>query len=177
MSIAASRYARALLDVLYPATAESGLEQLKKFSAVLAQQPAARVVFESPMISPDRRKDLLNKLGDSLGFDMPIRNFLALLIERNRLNILGEIVSAYETLLDEKLGIVRASVSSAMELDPAQHKQVAATLQTLTGKKVRMEVSVDPGLIGGLVAQVGSTIYDGSVRSQLETFRSSLLEH
>ena len=176
MSVAASRYAKALLDVLYPAKAEMGIDQLRNFSLMLTEQADAQLVFKNPTISTDHRKDLLSKVGDSLKLDTPIRNFLSLLIERNRLDLLGEITSTYETLLDEKLGVVRAHVTSALELDSAQQGQVAAKLQAMTGKKIRMQVSVDPALIGGLVAQVGSTIYDGSIRQQLQTFRNSLTQ-
>jgi len=176
MSVAATRYAKALLDVLYPNRAEMGREQLIKFASVLSQQGDARLVLENPTVSPERRKELLNKIGDALTLDAPIRNFLGLLVERNRLDLMDEIVSTYEALLDEKLGVVKARITSALELDSRQREEVAARLQTLTGKRVRMEVSVDPSLIGGLVAQVGSTIYDGSIRQQLQTFRNSLTQ-
>ena len=176
MSVAASRYARALLDILYPAKAETGLEQLRAFSALLGEQPTARLVLENPTVSTDRRKDLLTKLGDALSLDAALRNFLGLLTERNRLDLIEEIIAAYETFLDEKQGVVRARVSSAIALDSAQQGRVAEKLRALTGKKVRMEVTVDPSLIGGLVAQVGSTIYDGSVRQQLQAFRNSLTQ-
>jgi F-type H+-transporting ATPase subunit delta len=176
MSVASSRYAKALLDVLYPARAESGHDQLKTFLSVLSEQEDARLVFENPTLSVDTRKSLLAKIGDALSLDAPIRNFLALLIDRNRLDLLEEIIGTYETLLDEKLGVVRARVTTAIELDANQREQVSARLHALTGKKVRMETFVDPSLIGGLVAQVGSTIYDGSVRQQLQTFRNSLTQ-
>lgn len=176
MSVAASRYAKALLDVLYPTRAEKGREQLLQFSSLLEEQRDARRILENPTVSTEKRKELLNKIGDVLTLDPPIRNFLGLLIERNRLDVLAEIVSTYEALLDDKLGVVRARVTSALELDSQQRDQVIAKLQALTGKKVRMEVSVDPSLIGGLVAQVGSTIYDGSIRQQLQTFRNSLTQ-
>lgn len=176
MSVAATRYARALLDVLFPSRAERGREQLMKFASTLSAHADARLVLENPTVSTEKRKDLVNKLGDALTLDPPIRNFLSLLIERNRLDLLNEIVSTYETLLDEKQGVVKARITSALELDSQQQADVAARLQSLTGKKVRMEVSVDPSLIGGLVAQVGSTIYDGSIRQQLKTFRNSLTQ-
>jgi F-type H+-transporting ATPase subunit delta len=176
MSVAASRYAKALLDVLYPTRAEKGREQLLQFSSLLDEERGARGLLENPTVSTEKRKELLNKIGDALTLDPPIRNFLSLLIERNRLDVLAEIVSTYEALLDDKLGVVRARVTSALELDSKQRDQVIAKLQALTGKKVRMEVSVDPSLIGGLVAQVGSTIYDGSIRQQLQTFRNSLTQ-
>jgi F-type H+-transporting ATPase subunit delta len=176
MSVAASRYAKALLDVLYPNRAEKGREQLLQFSSLLNDQDDARRILENPTVSAEKRKELLNKIGDALTLDPPIRNFLGLLIERNRLDVLAEIVSTYEALLADKLGVVRARVTSALELDSRQRDQVITRLEALTGKKVRMEVSVDPSLIGGLVAQVGSTIYDGSIRQQLQAFRNSLTQ-
>ena len=176
MSVVASRYAKALLDVLYPAKAEMGREQLRKFSSVLSEHADARVVFENPTVSTERRRDLLHRIGETLALDSPIQNFLGLLIEKNRLDLLDNVVSTYEGLLDERLGVVKARVTSALELDPQQRDEVAARLQTLTGKKIRMEVSVDASLIGGLVAQVGGTIYDGSIRQQLQTFKNSLTQ-
>ena len=79
MSVAASRYARALLDVLYPAKADLGREQLLEFTSVLANQADARFLLENPTVPVERRKALVNKIGDSLGLDTPIRNFLGLL--------------------------------------------------------------------------------------------------
>jgi F-type H+-transporting ATPase subunit delta len=176
MSVAASRYAKALLDVLYPSKAEKGREQLSQFTAVLSQQTDARLVLENPTIATERRRDLLNKIGDALALEPPVQNFLGLLIDRNRLDLLDEISSTYGTLLDERVGVVKARVTSALELDSKQKDQVVTRLEAITGKKVRMEVLVDPSLIGGLIAQVGSTIYDGSIRQQLETFRNGLTQ-
>ena len=176
MSVAASRYAKALLDVLYPAKAEVGREQLLKFSSLLSQQAEARVLLENPTVSVERRKELLARVGDALALEPPIRNFLSLLVERNRLELMDEIVQTYESLLDEKLGVVRARITSAQDLDTKQRDEVVSRLQALTGKKVRMEVFVDPSLIGGLVAQVGSTIYDGSIRQRLQSFRDNLTQ-
>jgi F-type H+-transporting ATPase subunit delta len=176
MSVAASRYAKALLDVLYPSKAEKGREQLSQFISVLSQQTDARLVLENPTVATERRRDLLNKIGDALVLEPPVRNFLGLLIDRNRLELLDEISSTYDALLDERLGVVKARVTSALEMDSKQRDQVVTRLEAITGKKVRMEVLVDPSLIGGLVAQVGSTIYDGSIRQQLETFRNSLTQ-
>jgi F-type H+-transporting ATPase subunit delta len=176
MSVAARRYAKALLDVLYPAKADAGLEQLQAFSTVLKQNTDAKLVFENPTVSTERRKDLLNKIGDALKLDTPLRNFIGILIDRNRLDILGEVVTTYSSLLDEKLGVVQAHVTSAHALNSIQQGEVTAKLQALTGKKVRMQVSIDPELIGGMIAKVGSTIYDGSIRTQLQTFRNSLTQ-
>ena len=176
MSVAATRYAKALLDVLHPDRSAAGLDQLRSFAEVLSREADARAILDHPTLAMEKRKGLLNKIAEALGLTEPIRNFLGLLMERYRLDLLDEIVSTYERLLDEKQGIIRAQVTSARELDSEQQEAVAARLQTVTGKKIRMKVSVDPALIGGIIAQVGSTIYDGSIRQQLATFRDSLAQ-
>jgi F-type H+-transporting ATPase subunit delta len=175
MSVAANRYAKALLDVLFPDGAELGLEQLMKFSSLLNSQPEMRQLFENPTIASDRRKGVFNGIADALAYDGRVRNFLNLLIERNRLDLLSAVIRAYQSLLDEKLGLVQAHVTSANPLDSAQQHALAAKLESVTGKKVRVELSVDPALLGGIVAKVGSTIYDGSIRQQLQTFKQRLI--
>ena len=92
-----------------------------------------------------------------------------------RLPILDEIITAYQRLMDKRLGIVRARVTSAHALDLAQQREVMQKLEKITGNHVRMELFVDPSLIGGVVAQVGSTIYDGSVRQYLQAFKTRLV--
>ena len=174
MSVAANRYAKALIEVLYPDKAEAGLDQLRQFASLLQDQPDARRLFENPTVPTDRRKVLLNQIADSTGASAEVRNFIGILIERNRLGILDEIIAAYEKFFDARMGVVRAIVTTAQPLDAAQQDQLAATLSSVTGKQVRMTVEVDPELIGGAVARVGSTIYDGSLRQQLETFKSRL---
>ena len=171
MSVAASRYAKALIDVLYPKKAEAGLEQLQKFSSLLSTEPDFRRVFENPTISGERRKALLTEVSDALVFEPSVRNFLNLLIDRNRIDIIDEITQTYQRLLDERMGVVRARVTSAFPMDSTQERDIAVKLQKLTGKAVRLESATDPSLIGGLVAEVGSTIYDGSIRQQLRSFK------
>jgi len=176
MSVAANRYARALLDVLYPQNAEAGLQQLQSFSELLKDQPTARRLLENPTFSTDRRRRLLKEISDASGFDRRIANFIDILIDRNRLPLLAEIIVAYQMHLDERLGVVRAQVTSSRPLDGLQQRELAAKLEQVTGKQVRMEVAIDPSLIGGVIAKVGSTIYDGSVRNQLSAFKSRLIE-
>jgi F-type H+-transporting ATPase subunit delta len=175
MSVAANRYAKALIEALYPDKAESGLDQLRQFSSLLQDQPDARRFFENPTIPTDRRMALLNQIADSAGTSAELRNFIGILIERNRLENLDEIIAAYERFFDKRMGVVRATVTTAQPLDATQRDELAATLAAVTGKQVRMTVAVDPELIGGAVARVGSTIYDGSLRQQLETFKARLV--
>lgn len=164
------------MDVLYPEKAEAGQEQLQRFASLLKEQPDARRLLENPTMAGDRRSKLLNGIGNTLGFEKRVINFIGILVDKSRLNILDEIIDAYTKLLDDRLGIVRAVVTAARPLDAAQQKELATRLTERTGKQIRMEVAVDPSLIGGVVAQVGSTIYDGSVRTQLLAFKSRLIE-
>jgi F-type H+-transporting ATPase subunit delta len=175
MSVAANRYAKALMDVLYPVgAAETGLAELQRFSALLKEQPDAVRALENPTIPAARRQALLKTIGETLGFSQHVRSFLDLLVDRNRLDIIQSILDAYQKMMDDRLGIVRAMVTSAQQLDSASQSQLAMRLESVTGKRVVMQVSVDPSLIGGVVAQVGSTVYDGSIRQQLKTFRNRL---
>jgi len=164
------------MDVLYPEKAEGGLQQLQDFLALITDQPDARRFLENPTMVGDRRKRLLQEIFDALSLDRPVANFIGILVDRGRLPILEEIIEAYQKLLDERLGIVRARVTSAHSLDLSEQRELAARLEQATGQQIRMEVAVDPTLIGGVVAQVGSTIYDGSVRQQLQAFKSRLIE-
>src|SRR5216117_921258 len=170
MSVVANRYARALIDVLYPENAEAGLQQLGDFISLLNDQQAARRFLENPTMAGERRRRLLKEIFDALNLERRVANFIGILADRARLPILEEIIQAYQKLLDERLGILRARVTSAYSLDAAQQRELAARLEQVTGKQIRMEVAVDPSLIGGMVAQVGTTIYDGSVRQQLQAF-------
>ena len=176
MSVAANRYARALIEVLYPEKAEAGLQQLESFHSLLKEEPDARRLFENPTISADWRKRFLKEIASALAFENRVANFINILIDRNRLALLEEIIEAYRKLLDARRGVVRANVTAARPLDPSEESKLAARLEQLTGKQVRMEVEIDPSLIGGVIAQVGSTIYDGSVREQLRAFKSRLIE-
>jgi F-type H+-transporting ATPase subunit delta len=176
MSVAANRYARALIDILYPEKAEAGYHQLEQFLSLLNDQPDVRRFLENPTTAGERRKRLLSELSSALKMDQRVANFIGILVDRDRLPIFEEIVETYQKFLDEKLGIVRARVTAAQSLDAGQQEELTARLQKATGKHIRMEVAVDASLIGGVVAQVGSTIYDGSVRQQLQAFKSRLSE-
>ena len=164
------------MDVLFPEKAAAGLEQLQRFAALLKDQPGARIFLENPTMAGERRNRMLKEISDALSLDRRVANFVNILAERNRLPALDEIIQEYQRLLDEKTGIVRARVTSAGTLDPAQQRELVNKLEQVTGKQVRMEVAVDPSLIGGVIAQVGSTVFDGSVRQQLQAFKNRLVE-
>src|SRR5438034_11657988 len=103
MSVAANRYARALMDVLYPDKAEAGLQQLQSFASLLNEQPDARRLLQNPTMAGERRQRLLKEISDALGFDRRVANFINILADRNRLQLLEKIVTEYQRLLDERM--------------------------------------------------------------------------
>lgn len=175
----ASRYAGALVDsVLNPAnglTAEDALGQLRNFEEVLQSSPELRNILFSPAVPAVRKRAVVRQLADMQQLHRLIRNFLFILVDRRRLSLLGEARQAFEAILDERLGIVRAHVSSAASLTQEQEEALAREFMRLTGKKVRVDFRVDSALIGGVTAKIGSTVYDGSVRAQLDALRSRLV--
>ena len=112
MSVVASRYAKSLWDVLYPSRAKMGRDQLRSFLSVISSQDGARLMLDNPALPMDTRKDLLEEIGNVLHLDPMIRNFLGLLIDGSRLDLVEEIVAAYERLLDESMGEVKAGAAA-----------------------------------------------------------------
>ena len=174
MSVVASRYARALIDALAPDLMAAGLDQLRGFRQVLEYEDARKLLM-NPVIPPERREAFVGALARSLGFDARVRKLLGLIVERRRLPVLDDIIEAYQKLLDERTGIVRAVVTVAAPLAESDRAAIAERLEKATGKSVEMEVEQDPSLIGGVVVRIGSTVYDGSVRQQLHGFKDRLL--
>ena len=172
-----SRYASALADVVTsPAgmDAAQATEQLRSFEALLTESAELRNALSSPAVAPGRKRAVVGKLADQLGLAKIVRNFLLVLTDHRRIAVLAQAIDAFEIQLDARLGFVRAELSSARELDESQKDAVAAELARLTGKKVRPRFAVEPELIGGVVARIGSTVYDGSVRGQLDTLSHKL---
>ena len=116
----------------------------------------------------------MGRIAGILGLAPIVRNFLFVLVDHRRMGSLAEIVHCFELVVDERLGFARAEVAAARELSEAQRAALNAELERLTGKRIRMRVSTDASLIGGVVARIGSTVYDGSVRGQLESLERRL---
>jgi len=177
-SALASRYASALVDV---ATGpKSGLDpkqvlqELRSFEQVCASSAELRNALSTPSVPPARKRAVIGAIGGKLGISRIARNFLFVLSDHRRMALLPEILEAFDLLLDERLGFVRAEISSARDLDQRQREAVSHELERLTGKKVRPRFAVDRELLGGLVARIGSTVYDGSVRGQLQALGKRL---
>ena len=143
-------------------------------SAVVQSSPDLRSVLASPAISLARKRAVLTSLSEKLELPRILRNFLLVLNDHRRSGSISEVIEAFDILLDARLGFVRADILSAQKLGEEQEKILAAQLAQLTGKQVRMRFSEDPGLIGGVLARIGSTVYDGSVRGQLSAMARRL---
>jgi len=173
LSAVATRYAKALADVTTTAGAvlrpEDALSQLRAFEAALEASHELKNALITPSVPASRKRAVVGRIADLLKLSPTARNFLFVLIDRRRIALLKAILDSFEVIVDERLGFARAEVSSPRELSEAQRGAISAQLEKLTGKRIRMRFALDQSLIGGVVARIGSTVYDGSVRGQLQT--------
>jgi F-type H+-transporting ATPase subunit delta len=176
----ANRYARALADVVTgPGSAvkpEDTVAQLRAIEEILAESAELRTALLTPAIQNSRKRAVMAKLMDQVGASQWVKNFIFVLIDRRRVGILSEIRNAFELLVDDRLGFARAEITSAMPLDEQRVAGLASELERVTGKKMRLHYSVEPDLLGGVIARIGSTVYDGSLRGQLQELRRRLTE-
>jgi F-type H+-transporting ATPase subunit delta len=180
LSAVATRYAKALADVVTqgapadgapgkPGLApEAALQEIGSFAAALASSHELGQALSSPAVPASRKRTVAGRIAEILQLSRISRNFLFVLIDHRRITLLPEILQSFELILDERLGFARAEVSAPAPLSDSQRAAILAQLEHLTGKRIRMRVAVDPSLIGGVVARIGSTVYDGSVRGQLQ---------
>jgi F-type H+-transporting ATPase subunit delta len=174
--ISAARYARALFEVV---AAESDIEQaardLELVQSTMAEHAELRHVLVSPTVPEAARKNVVTAIAERLGVSAPVSKLLAMLAERRRLDLLPEVASAYRQRLRDHRQVVEAAVTTAAPLSADAEAALGAALSSATGRRVEMRITVDPSLLGGLVARVGSTVYDGSVRAQLRRMRDKLV--
>lgn len=171
----ARRYAAALADVaLEQGAAEPIQKNLDDFCAALRGSPDLANFLTSPAVPRENKQAVIEKVAARIGAGEIFRNFLLVLANNRRTRLLPEIPSAFHAVLLERMGIAEAQVASAAELTAAQKKQLNAALERLTGKKVEARYSLEPALMGGAVVRIGSTVYDGSVREQLDRLRTRL---
>lgn len=171
----ASRYARALLDVaLAEADPKQVDEQLSGVVGVLTGHSGLWSVLTNPAIPSPKKRAILEALLPKLELNPVVSKLILLLAHRDRLVLLPDLVEAYRSRLLDHLKVVRARVTTAVPLSHEAARTLQQNLGTLTGRTVEMTSAVDAGLIGGVVAQIGSTVYDGSVKRQLERLRDKL---
>ena len=174
----ANRYAKALFDVALQEKAD--LDQvdrdLQAVIAMMQASPDLAAASKRGTVTEAARKSLMEAVSKAMTLSAPVTKLLVLLAETRKLHYLPDLAEAYRERLLSHHNIVRAEVTSAVPLSPEKTKALAESLSKVTGKKVELSTSVDAELLGGVVAKIGSTVYDGSVRTQLEQLRKELVE-
>lgn len=169
------RYAKALVELAVEQQAVDRYgEELAMVNAVLDREELLRQLLESPTLAMDKKAAMLTDLAAALDLSAGMRKFLGLVLSKDRLSYLPQIEDTYRRLADELSGVLRARITAAVELDAAQQQAIGASLEKQTGKKVALSVSVDPQLLGGIQAEIGGRLFDGSVRTQLKRIEESL---
>ena len=178
LSVAAARYAKALVDVVTESASKSDtavvLGQLREIQQLIASSAELRGALASPAVAPSRKRAVMARLLEPMHVVPQVRNFVYVVIDHRRSDEFASIVDAFETLADERMGFVRADITSARELTPLQRANLEAQVASLAASKVKLRFTTDAALIAGVVARVGSKVYDGSVRGQLDRLRTKL---
>jgi F-type H+-transporting ATPase subunit delta len=175
---AAARYARALLDVVLheQGDPEQVEQELAAVAALLAQNRELHHALTNPAVPVAGKRGVITELSGRLKPSGPLGKLLLLLADRDRLALVPDLVDVYRERLMDYRQVVRAEVTTATPLPPEHASQLQRRLAELTGRTVTMTTKVDPGIIGGVVARIGSTVYDGSVATQLESMKQKLME-
>jgi F-type H+-transporting ATPase subunit delta len=179
LSLVATRYAQALAEAVLDRNSgvnpKDVLTQLQGVEELVRQSLDLRHVLMSPAVANSKKRAVMARLGADMQLSPRVRNFLFIVIDHRRMDQFSGIREAFELALDAQLGIVRADVTSAGALTDTQSRTLEAELMKITGKRIRMRYEVDSELIGGVVTRIGSTVYDGSVKGQLEAMRRRLV--
>ena len=176
MKALVQRYAAALADVVIEqGKAEQVKNELASFAELLAGSADLQNFLASPSLPRLAKQAVIEQLVARLGAGRTLRNFLFVVVENRRAALLPQIRQAFEALLHARLGIAEAQVNTAAELTGSEKAELVRALERLTGKRIEPRYALDPALIGGAVVRIGSTIYDGSVREQLNRLRAQLV--
>nr|WP_320049246.1 ATP synthase F1 subunit delta [uncultured Desulfuromonas sp.] len=174
-SAISKRYAKALVEL---ATEQKLVEQygaeLGEVSAVLAREDALRLLMESPTLDVEKKMAIMTDIVNKMELSEGIKKFVGLLTVKDRIQYVGQIHTDYTAFADEISGIVRASVTSATKLTKAQADNIQKGLEDQCGKKIDLQTKVDSTLLGGLKAEVGGKVFDGSIKTQLQRIEDTL---
>jgi F-type H+-transporting ATPase subunit delta len=175
LSAVAKRYATAFTEVaIVRENAAAARAQFGTFADAYAESTDLRHFLTSPAIDRESKQAVLQKIAAQLGLSETVRNFIYVLVDHRRTNILGEIRQAIESEMNDREGIVEAHVTSARELSEREREELVGAIEKLTQRRVEAKFASDATLVGGAVVKIGSTIYDGSVREQLVRLQATL---
>jgi len=177
MAAIAAPYARAFADVVFEAhlNAHDVQRQLDDFVGAWRESADLREVFLDPSFPADQKVDILDKLNGRLGMAQQVRNFLAVLIQHDRLNVLDDVLVEYRKEVNQRLGISEVHVTTARPLEADERRGIEQQVAALTGTQVQATYYEDKSLLGGVVVRVGSTVYDGSVKGRLDRLKEQLV--
>ncbi len=177
MAVFAPRYAQAFAAVLAEKKLDGAAvqQQMRDFAATLAGSPELREVLLNPSIAEEQKLRILDAIASRIGMFREVRNFIAVIMDHQRLASLDEIMTESDLVADEDSGIVEAGITSARPLDPEDRATLEAQVAKLTGGRIRASYHEDAALLGGAVVRIGSTVYDGSVRAQLQQLKQQLI--
>jgi F-type H+-transporting ATPase subunit delta len=171
----ARRYAAALTDVVIAQNeAREVQEELNTWARMMQDNSTLLDVFRNPTIPYEQKRNVLNTLIARTRVRPTTANFLQVLLQNHRLSELDEINRKFSVELDARSGVVSAQVTTARAVPEATQETLRAQLGQMTGKRVRLQFAVDEELIGGIVTRIGSTVYDGSVRTQLQQIKQQM---
>lgn len=169
------RYAVALADVALEQNDPEGFKgDLAVFIQAFDSSADLRNFLDNPTLDPKVKRRATEKIVEAMGLRAGIRNFVLVVVDHQRSGMFREIEAAFSDELNGRLGIAQADVVSAHELSDAEKRELVEALSRRTGKKIAANFQQDKSLLGGAVVRVGSTVYDGSVREQLERLREQL---
>lgn len=175
MSAIAERYASALADVaIAHNSGEAVRKDLASFIAAYSDSADLRNALETPSLDQTVKAKIIDAVTAKMGLNSAVRNFVNLVASHQRTQMLREIDQAFVTELNRRVGIAEAEVTTARQLSDAERKELLSVLERRTGKKIDARFAEDKALLGGAVVRVGSTVYDGSVREQLNRMRERL---
>ena len=167
------RYARAFFEI---AAEEKQLEryynEINQFTSIIAQNKALGEFLANPVFEQESKKNVVENIIGRLKLSGMTVNFLKLLVDKRRIDVLPDIVFFYRQLMDESLKKVRVNLKTAFPLSSKMQNYITSNLEKVTGRKVEVSVEKDPGLLGGIVIGVGDTLYDGSIKNQLNNMRN-----
>lgn len=174
-TILAKRYAKALFAIgKEEGKYEAYSEALTAVAALFESNPEVEDALTNPLYPADVREKAMAAIIEAMDADKVMGNFLNLLVEKKRAAILPEIAEEFKIMVDEEKNISHGTVVSAVELDTDLQDKIKATLEKITGKKVELTASVDPSIVGGMIAKVGDLVLDGSIRTQLASLKGSI---
>jgi F-type H+-transporting ATPase subunit delta len=170
-------YARAFADVVMAKRLDvtKTVAESQQIAALVRENKELRDVWENPSIPAEQKRAVLDAIVKRAGISQPVRNFVAVVMDKGRIKFFSEIVEQFRQDLNQQLGIADAEITTTRDLTAQERAELERDLAQVTGKKIKARYDEDRAILGGVIARVGSTVFDGSVKGQLERIRRQLV--